>query len=319
MGVAVLVVAERVIGEHSDTTFELLGKGRELANAMGGELGVVVLGSGATGAPFGVADTVYAVENAGLGNYAAPNWEAGVAAAIKVAEPKVVLLSTGTVGIDLGGSLAATFGAPLASYVIDLSWEESHVVATSQLYGGKLLAEVELAAPMVLLTVIPGSFPADAGRSGGSPRVETVEIGEGLNGANRGVAVKEPESTGVDITATPLLVSVGRGIGSEANMEVVMELAEVLKVPLSASRPIIDQGWLPKPHQVGKSGKKVTPTIYLALGISGAPEHLEGMRSSEMIIACNTDPKAPIFEVAHYGTTADLFDLVPALVERLEG
>jgi electron transfer flavoprotein alpha subunit len=134
----------------------------------------------------------------------------------------------------------------------------------------------------------------------------------------RPVAVKEPEKTGVDITAADLLVSVGRGVGSQANIEMLQELADALKVPLSASRPVIDQGWLPKPHQVGKSGKKVKPKVYLAFGISGAPEHLEGMRSSEMIIACNTDPKAPIFEVAHYGTTLDLFDLVPEILEKLE-
>jgi electron transfer flavoprotein alpha subunit len=316
---AVLVVAERVIGDHPDVTFELLGKGRELADSLGGELGVVVLGEGAADAPFGIADVVYAVEGAGLGKYAAPNWEAGVAKVIESAQPKIVLLSTGTIGIDLAGSLAARFNAPLASYAVNVSLEGDKVIATSQLYGGKLLAEVELDAPTVVVTVIPGSLPADAGRKGGSPRIESVDVQGELDSANQGVEVKEPEASGVDITAAPMLVSVGRGIGSEANLELVQELADALKVPLSASRPIIDQGWLPKPHQVGKSGKKVKPTIYLSFGISGAPEHLEGMRTAEMIIACNTDPKAPIFEVAHYGTTVDLFDLVPALVERLGG
>jgi electron transfer flavoprotein alpha subunit len=129
--------------------------------------------------------------------------------------------------------------------------------------------------------------------------------------------VFEPEAGDVDITTADLLVSVGRGIGSEDSLELVTELADALGAPLSASRPVTDSGWLPKTRQVGKSGLKVKPRAYLAFGISGAPEHLEGMRGAELIIACNTDPKAPIFDVAHYGTTEDLFDLVPELTEKL--
>ena len=129
--------------------------------------------------------------------------------------------------------------------------------------------------------------------------------------------VFEPEAGDVDITSADLLVSVGRGIGSQDNLELVAELADALGSPLSASRPVTDSGWLPKTRQVGKSGLKVKPRAYLAFGISGAPEHLEGMRGADLIIACNTDPKAPIFDVAHYGTTEDLFDLVPALTERV--
>jgi electron transfer flavoprotein alpha subunit len=127
----------------------------------------------------------------------------------------------------------------------------------------------------------------------------------------------EPESGDVDITAAELLVSVGRGIGSQDNLEEVQELADALGAPLSASRPVTDAGWLPKTRQVGKSGLKVKPKVYLTFGISGAPEHLEGMRDAELIIACNTDANAPIFDVAHYGTTVDLFDLVPALTEKV--
>jgi electron transfer flavoprotein alpha subunit len=126
-----------------------------------------------------------------------------------------------------------------------------------------------------------------------------------------------PEAGDVDITAADVLVSVGRGIGSQDNLELVQELADALGAPLASSRPITDQGWLPKTRQVGKSGLKVKPRVYLAFGISGAPEHLEGMRDAELIIACNTDEQAPIFDIAHYGSTVDLFDLVPALAEKL--
>jgi electron transfer flavoprotein alpha subunit len=319
MAVAVLVVSERLVGEVPDVTFELLGKGKELATSLGGELGVAVIGSGVGELPFGAADVAYVVDDPVLSSYAPSVFERALRAVVEAASPSVVLMSTGTAGIDLAASLAASLGAPMASYAIDLATEGETIVATSQLYGGKLLAEVALEGRPAVVSVIPGSFPADAGRAGGAPRIEAVPVaGLGEVGA-QGMSIREPEATGVDITASDLLVSVGRGIGSKENLELVQELADVLKVPLAASRPIIDQGWLPKPHQVGKSGKKVKPAVYLALGISGAPEHLEGMRSAGTIIACNTDPKAPIFEVAHYGTTVDLFDLVPELTERLGG
>jgi electron transfer flavoprotein alpha subunit len=131
------------------------------------------------------------------------------------------------------------------------------------------------------------------------------------------VQTLEASSDDVDITAADLLVSAGRGVGSKDDLEILQELADALGAPLSASRPVIDAGWLPKSRQVGKSGLKVKPKAYLSFGISGAPEHLEGMRGAELIIACNTDEKAPIFDVANYGTTVDLFDLVPAIVDEI--
>ena len=317
MAISVLVLSERIAGEHPEVTFELLGKGSKLAKQLGGELAVAVAGTDYPVQELGGADVILELAGLEAGAYAAPIWEAGVAAAIAASSPRVVLMSTGTVGLDLGGSLATRFGGQLASYVIDLDVDGEEILATAQLYGGKMLAEVALDSSICFATVIPGSFPADDGRSTGSPRVERIEVGEKPKAV--AMAIREPETGGVDITAAPMLVSVGRGIGSSDNLELVQELADALKVPLSASRPVIDSGWLPKPHQVGKSGKKVKPSIYLSFGISGAPEHLEGMRNAEMIIACNTDPGAPIFEVAHFGTTVDLFDLVPELTERFGG
>ncbi len=316
----VLVINERVQGENPDLTFELIGKAKEIAGSLGGSVGVLVVGDlGGTDA-FGAADRIYTVEHEALSTgYSSQAWEEAVLAVVEAVQPKLVLFGTGTIGIDLAGSIAKRVSGPLASYVIDLAIEGDDVVATSQLYGGKLLAESVLEGDTVVVSVIAGSFPSEAGRSGGSPEVVSVSAPASLASLSLlpGV-VKEPDKTGVDITTSELLVSVGRGVGSQANIEMLQELADAFKVPLSASRPVIDQGWLPKPHQVGKSGKKVKPKVYLAFGISGAPEHLEGMRSSEMIIACNTDPKAPIFEVAHYGTTLDLFDLVPEILEKLE-
>ncbi|MDN5854336.1 MAG: electron transfer flavoprotein subunit alpha/FixB family protein, partial [Actinomycetia bacterium] len=165
-----------------------------------------------------------------------------------------------------------------------------------------------------------GAFPAAAGQGGSGAELVTLDPPTRLDRARMSLQqIVEPQGGDVDITAADLLVSVGRGIGSKDDLDTVQELADALDAPLSASRPVIDAGWMPKSRQVGKSGLKVKPKAYLAFGISGAPEHLEGMRDAELIVACNTDAAAPIFEVAHYGTTVDLFDLVPAIVEKLVG
>jgi electron transfer flavoprotein alpha subunit len=193
-------------------------------------------------------------------------------------------------------------------------------VATAQILGGKVLAEVEMGGERGIATVVGGTFPAAEGQGDGSPEVVDVAPPAGLDSLRMSLRqVVEPQGGDVDITAADMLVSVGRGIDGEDNLEVVQELADALGVPLSASRPVVDAGWLPKSRQVGKSGLKVKPKAYLMFGISGAPEHLEGMRNAELIIACNTDAGAPIFDVAHYGATVDLFDLVPALVEKVQG
>jgi electron transfer flavoprotein alpha subunit len=313
MSVAVLVVSERIHGEIPEVTFELLGRVRALADELHGELAIAITGEG--DAPFGIADVIYSIDGLPHDGYAASALESGLVKVLQAAHPKVVLVSTGTVGIDLAGPLGVRTQAAVASYATDVRLSDGELVIVSQLYGGKLMAESIAPMPAVV-AIVPGSFPADLGRQGGTPRVERIDASvEAAAAGARARGITEPETTGVDITSASLLVSVGRGIGSKDNLELVQELADALKVPLAASRPVIDQGWLPKPHQVGKSGKKVKPTVYLAFGISGAPEHLEGMRNAELIIACNTDPNAPIFEVAHYGTTVDLFDLVPELTE----
>ena len=314
----VLVVAERSSGQLTDITFELLGKAKELASAAGGRAAVALIGDTSGIDSLGAADVVYTVEGPGLEGYSPEAFEKALKAIVDAAGPRLVLMGTSTLGLDLGGSLSVSWEAPLASYVIGIEAEGGDIVATSQLYGGKLLAEAVIDGDKAVCTVIGGSFPADAGRAGGAPEVVTVDPPADLSDLKaRFSALREPDRSGVDITTADLLVSVGRGIGSQDNLELVEELAGALNAPLSASRPIIDQGWLPKPHQVGKSGQKVKPKVYLCFGISGAPEHLEGMRNADMIIACNTDEGAPIFDVAHYGTTTDLFDLVPELVERL--
>jgi electron transfer flavoprotein alpha subunit len=233
--------------------------------------------------------------------------------------PRLLLLPNDTMGLDLGAALSVTWDAPLAASVVALVAEGSAALATAQILGGKILVEVALTGDRGICTVVGGAFPA-GDEAGPASEVVTLDAPEGLGSLRMSLQQTiEPQGGDVDITAADLLISVGRGIGSQDDLELVQELADAVEAPLSASRPVIDAGWLPKTRQVGKSGLKVKPKAYLAFGISGAPEHLEGMRDAELIIACNTDAGAPIFDVAQYGTTADLFDLVPALVERLGG
>ena len=314
----VLVVAEHLGGKLSDTTFELLGKAVELAGATGGQAVVALLGAPQLAAELGAAGVVVSCDHPALANYSPEAYETVLSRVLEDRRPRLVLLGTTTAGLDLAGSLSVTWDAPVVSYVVDLHAEDGGLVATAQLYGGKMLAEVAVESERAVCAVTAGSFPAAAGRSDAASTVEAMDPPSSLDSLRSCfLELIEPEAGDVDITTADLLVSVGRGIGSQDNLELVQELADAIGAPLSASRPVTDLGWLPKTRQVGKSGLKVKPKAYLAFGISGAPEHLEGMSDAELIIACNTDAKAPIFDVAHYGTTADLFDLVPELSEKL--
>ena len=318
----ILVLADHLRGQLSDTTLELVGKAKELAGATGGQAVVALLGAPDAAGQISGADTVLTVDHPALADYIPEAWEKTLLHLVNERQPRLVLIANTTIGMDLGAGLSAACGAPLVAYTVRLEADGSDIIAIAQVYGGKLLAEVALSGDRGICTVVAGSFAAPddsgAGDGAGSPAVEAVPPPAGLDDLRTSfLAMVEPEGGDVDITAAEILVSVGRGIGSQDNLEDVQELADALGAPLSASRPITDAGWLPKTRQVGKSGLKVKPKVYITFGISGAPEHLEGMRDAELIIACNTDGAAPIFDVAHYGTTVDLFDLVPALADKV--
>jgi len=180
------------------------------------------------------------------------------------------------------------------------------------------MAEGELPSPTALVTMIPGGYKSEQGQAAQAPAIETFTP-PALDGLR--VVLKkyiEPEAGDVDIAKESLLIAVGRGIQNKDNIELADELAAAMGAKVCASRPVVDQGWLPTSRLVGKSGKRVKPKIYLALGISGAPEHVEGINESDVIVAVNTDANAPIFNVAKYGTTLDLLDVVPQLTEKVK-
>jgi electron transfer flavoprotein alpha subunit len=315
------VVAEHFQGRLGDVTFELLGKGRELAQAMGGKLVVALIGHGTakfTG-ELGAADSVYVVDRPELSEFTPDAYARLLEAGLKDAQPRLVLMGSTSIGLDLLSLLSASANLPCIDNCTGLEVKDGNVIATCQIYGGKIYAEVALPAATTLVAVVPGTFPIEAGQVSGQPAVVSPPLAPEPAVAQT-VFRKwiEPPPGDVDITKAPVLVSIGRGIKNAESVPEAQELADLLGGAVSGSRPVIDQGWLPKTRQVGKSGMTVKPKLYLALGISGAPEHVEGMKSAELIVAINTDPQAPIFGVAHYGAVADLFDVLAPLNEEVK-
>lgn len=318
----VFVVAEHLKNKISDVTFEMLGKGRELADAMQGKLVAVLLGSGSKelATQLGAADTVLYVDDALLAQHSPEAYRQALSSLLKERQPGLTLIANTSMGMDLAAPLSVELNIPLVAYCNGVTVGGGSLTVTSQLYGGKVNVESGANGEQAIVAVLAGSFPAERGRSTNVPVIEEVKLPITLDDTRvRFKNLIEPEASDVDITKEEKLVSIGRGIQSQENIEIAQELANALGAQIAASRPIIDSGWLPKSRQVGKSGMTVKPKLYLALGISGAPEHLEGMKDAELIIAINTDPKAPIFDHAHYGAVGDLLDIVPALTEKIKG
>lgn len=312
----ILVVVEHLKGKIEDITFEMLGKGKEIADSTGGELVALLLGSGADGmaSQLGAASKVIYVDDANLAEYNPQAYCQAVGSVVADTQPKMVLIGNTSMGMDIAGGVSVDQNLTFVAYASGISADGSTI--TSSLYGGKMNVDSLPSGDGTIVSVISGSFPADAGRVDGSPEVESASADLS------GLTVKfkqliEPEGGDVDITQQDILISVGRGIQSDENLPMAEELAAKLGGAISCSRPIVDSKWLAKTRQVGKSGLKVKPKLYLALGISGAPEHIEGMKDANLIIAVNTDPKAPIFDYAHYGVVQDLFDFIPALSGKL--
>jgi electron transfer flavoprotein alpha subunit len=311
----IFIITEHMDGKFSDVSFEMVGKAKELASALGGQAVAVVVGGGVSSNVFASDSTIH-VDDAALSNFNPEAYGKVIEALVKEKSPKVVMFGWTVTGMDVAAWLSARTGAPMAAYAKDMRVEGGGIVVSSQVYGGKLMAEVAPEGDMAIVACLAGSFPVEAGQGSTAATTMASPIDAGSLKVKFVEAIK-PAGGDVDITAQAKLVSIGRGIGGKENVELAEELAKAMGATVSASRPVVDAGWLPRTRQVGKSGLKVKPKLYLMLGISGAPEHLEGMKSAELIIAVNTDKKAPIFNVAHYGATADLFEVAEAMLELL--
>ncbi|HMR97740.1 MAG TPA: electron transfer flavoprotein subunit alpha/FixB family protein [Anaerolineales bacterium] len=308
----IFVITEHMDGKFSDVSFELVGKAKELASAWGGQAVAVVVGSRVAANVF-ASNLTLQIDDAALSQFNPEAHGKVIEALVKEKSPRLVMFGWTATGMDLAAWLSARLGVACAAYVKNIG---ADLTMTCQAYGGKMIAEVAPEGDMAIAACLAGSFPAEAGQ--GSTAAITISLPIDLSSLKvKFVEAIKPAGGDVDITAQAKLVSIGRGIGSKDNVELAEELAQKLGAVVSSSRPVVDAGWLPRTRQVGKSGLKVKPKLYLMLGISGAPEHLEGMKSAELIIAVNTDKKAPIFNVAHYGATADLFEVAEAMLELL--
>ncbi len=317
----ICVVIELLRGEIKDISFTMLAAGRRLADGLKTKLTAVLIGQDVqklTG-QLGAADRAVCIEHASLAEFNPAAYLCVLAGLFAQHQPRLVLFGHTAIGTDLACGLAQRRNWAVASGCRSFSLDGRAVQYSAPTCGGKLIATGVLPEPTCLATVMPGGYKPDEGRAGRAPAVESVVPPAGLDLVRtRFRQYREPPTTDVDIAKEAVLVSVGRGIQNRDNLAAAEALAQALGGVVSGSRPVVDQGWLPTSRLVGKSGKQVKPKLYLAIGISGAPEHLEGVPEAELMLAINTDAKAPIFDVAQFGTTCNALELMPVLAERLK-
>ena len=319
----VFVLAEHRRGELREVTSEMLGKGRELAGQLGGSLKAVLLGQGVdafAGELANQAHEVLVVEDERLENFNSELYQKVLVSLLADRQPTLTLIGHTACGMDMAPSLAAELDLPLATDCIGFEFEDGQLLAIRERYGGKLQSKVSFKeSGQYMATVRQAAFPLkELEPLGGqivavdSPLIEEAR-------RKKFIEYVEAAIGDVDITQSDIVVAVGRGIKEQENLEIMEKLAKAVGGVLAGSRPVIDSGWLSPDRQVGQSGKTVKPKLYIAVGISGASQHLAGMKASDTIVAINKDPGAPIFNVATYGIVDDLFKVVPALTEQLSG
>ena len=312
----VFVITEHLRGQVAEISFVMLAAARELASASGGEVVAVLLGHNAQNLAAGMdADRILYIDHPMLNEFSSDAYQKVLVKLISQENPRAVLFGSTSVGADLASVLSARLDLPLVGLCRGFLPDERFVC---QIYGGKMMVEGQLPGPTSLVAMIPGSYKPDEGRSGGAAGITALPAPDLSDLRVKLVGYREPDTSDVDVSKEPFLISVGRGVQTQDNIEFVEKLAELMNAVICASRPIIDQGWLPTSRLIGKSGMRVSPKLYMAMGISGAPEHVEAITDSEMIIAINTDPGAPIFDIAHYGAEVDMLDLTEYLIEMIE-
>jgi electron transfer flavoprotein alpha subunit len=315
----VLAVAEHRRGDLRDVSFELITAGRELADETGGDLHVAVI-SGAVDDHAerldrdGV-DTIHTVSHGEEFNH-----DVYVQSLEQLADsidPTYIVAPNSVNGLDYVPAIASRLDMSLVTDAVDIDAGDGLTV-TRELYSGKVEGDLDVDGDRAVVTIRGGEWPAS--EDSGDATVEAFDAVIDEDAVRSTVTgFQEVGSGDVDITDADVLVSVGRGIQEEDNLDLIHDLADALGATVSSSRPIVDNGWLPKDRQVGQSGKVVTPDVYIAIGISGAVQHVAGMKGAETIVAINNDPSAPIFDIADYGIVDDLFDVVPALTEEFSG
>src|SRR5215472_4054482 len=325
MANTILVIVEQREGKLNRVSWETVTAAQAIAADIGWSLEAAVFGSGVSSIAAEVAAKklakVYAVESPRLATYTPDGTVAALKQFIQQKQPALVLMPHTYQVRDFAPQLAAMLGRTLISDAIGFRKDGGKLLFARQMFQGKFAADVSFACePPHFATFQSGAFRGDKAESGTSAApVETanVEIADNTIRTQPEEPFKEAKQA-VDLTQAEIIVSVGRGIKEQKNIELAKQLAEALGGEIAASRPICDSGWLPMDRQIGSSGQTVAPKLYLALGISGAIQHIVGMKGARTIVAVNKDSEAPIFEIADYAVVGNLFDIVPPLIEEVK-
>ena len=313
----VLVIAEQRDGKLRRAALEAVSEARRLAGALGGKVTAVLAGSGVEGlaAELGAcgADTVHAFDQPELAQYATEPYARALAQAVKDAGPAAVLVPLTAMGKDLAPRVAAQLDAGLLSDCVALAVKDGRLEARRPMYAGKAYATARWKGGLQFATLRPNVFPLGPRDEGRQPEVKKATV----DGSARARVARVEASAGgkVELTEAQTIVSGGRGLKGPENFHLVESLAAAFGAAVGASRAVVDAGWVDHQYQVGQTGKTVSPTLYIACGISGAIQHLAGMSSSKVIVAINKDADAPIFKVANYGLVGDVFEILPKLTE----
>lgn len=321
----ILVVAEQHAGKLNRVSWETIAGAQAISSDMGWQVEAAAVGNGIGAAASELAGKklakIYAIESPALKDYTPDGFAAALKRFISDKKPHLVLMPHTYQVRDFAPKLATSLGRCLIPDCIGYKKDGNRLLFTRQMFQGKFAADVGFAAePPYFVTFQNGAFRGDKAEAASPPApVETVaaKVDATAIRTKPHEWFKEAKQA-VDLTQAEIIVSVGRGIKEQKNIEIAKQLADALGGELAASRPICDSGWLPMDRQVGSSGQTVSPKLYLALGISGAIQHIVGMKGSRTIIAVNKDAEAPIFEIADYGVVGDLFDVVPPLIEEVK-
>jgi electron transfer flavoprotein alpha subunit len=322
MSNGILVFIEHKAGTLNKTSLEAIAAAQQLAAANGGKPAAIVLGSGTAAlaqeiAAYDLAKVIH-VDDPKLADYTPDAYAAAMEQAVRAEAPQYVIMSHTYLVRDFGPKLAARFGKGMISDCIRMASEGAKTTFTRRIFLGKLDADVvsDAEAPL-FATFQSGAFRGDQAVKGSGAPVEGMAVDVGEVRMTPEAPFQEVKQA-VDLTKADVIVAVGRGIKSKDNIALAEKLAEVLGGDLAASRPICDAEWLPIDRQIGSSGQTVAPKLYMAIGISGAIQHLVGMKNSQTIVAINKDPEAPIFDIADYGIVGDLFEVLPVLTEEIK-
>jgi len=325
MADTILVVAEQREGKLNSVSLETLTAAQAIASETGWSLEAAVVGSGIDGVAHGIAEVkvakVYAIESPQLERYTADAYVAALKQFISAKQPRLVLMPHTYQVRDFAPKLAGALGRTLISDSIAYRKQGDVLVFTRQMFQGKFAADVSFSCdPPHFATFQAGSYRGDKVEMGASAApIEKIAAEVAASAIRvKPLDIFKEAKQAVDLTQAEIIVSVGRGIKEQKNIELAKALADALGGEIAASRPICDSGWLPMDRQIGSSGQTVAPKLYLALGISGAIQHIVGMKGSRSVVAINKDAEAPIFEIADYGVVGNLFDIVPALTEEVK-